>query len=77
MVTLHYLKLAESSNIAAIGYTEHEDDAAVDLYVRFAGGGEYVYENVPMAVVVNFLEAHSKGKFLSENIKGKYEYHKV
>ena len=77
MTPLHHLEMVKSSNIAAIGYTEHEDDATVDLYVRFNGGGKYVYENVPMAVVVNFQEAHSKGKFLAENIKGKYEYRKV
>ena len=77
MTILHHLEQGKSSNVAAIGYTEHEGDSNLELYVRFAGGGEYVYENVPKQVVIDFLDADSKGKFLAENIKGKYQYHKV
>ena len=77
MITLHHLEQVKHSNIAAIAYTEHEGDSNLELYVKFAGGGEYLYENVPKQVVIDFIDAHSKGKFLAENIKGKYEYHKV
>lgn len=63
----------ESSNIAAIG-SEVGDP---NLYVRFISGMEYVYHDVPEEVVQSFLDADSKGKFLSEHIKGKYEYGKV
>ena len=61
----------ESSNVAAIGYLRP------DLYVRFHGGGEYRYSNVPEAVYLDFMAADSKGHFLSERIKGKYAYAKT
>ena len=63
----------ESSNIAAIG----SEVGKLDLYVRFNSGSEYVYHDVPEEVVQDFLDADSKGKFLNERIKGKYQYEKV
>ena len=63
----------DSSNIDMIGY----DDEAEELHVRFNSGSEYVYHQVPPAVHEEFLDADSKGKFLSERIKGQYEYKKV
>ena len=66
----------ESSNIDAIGY-DHGD-----LYVRFKGGeGKnnriYVYYDVPEHFFKEILEAESKGKYLNQNIKGKFTYRKT
>ena len=65
--------LVESSNIVAIGYEEDEKQ----LHVQFNSGAEYVYHDVPATRVQDFLDADSKGKYLNEHIKGKYEYEKV
>lgn len=61
----------ESSNVAAIGYLKP------DLYVRFHGGGEYRYSNVPENLFHDFMAADSKGGFLSSHIKGKFAYAKT
>lgn len=69
--------LVESSNVAAIGYENHEDDMKAELHVRFKSGAEYIYSDVPQDVVQGFLDADSKGKFLNEHIKDVYECHKL
>lgn len=63
----------ESTNIDMIGY----DDENSQLHVRFRSGAEYVYSEVPPAVYQEFLDADSKGKYLNERIKGRYEYARV
>lgn len=63
----------ESSNIAMIGY----DDETEELHVKFNSGAEYVYNDVPEEVFEEFLSADSKGQYLNEHIKGKYQYRKV
>lgn len=67
----------ESSNVAAIGYENHDDELKAELYVRFKSGLEYVYHDVPAGVVQEFLDADSKGKYLNEHIKGAYAYEKI
>lgn len=62
-----------STNIDMIGYDEDNSQ----LHVRFNSGAEYVYNEVPPAVFQEFLDADSKGKFLNERIKGRYEYARV
>lgn len=62
-----------SSNVAAIAY----DPDASELYVRFHSGAEYVYLAVPASVYDGFMEAPSKGRYLNDAIKGKYEYNKL
>lgn len=57
----------ESSNVIAIGHDGN------DLYVEYASG-IYKYNNVPKALYEKFLKAPSKGKFMNEEIKDKYEY---
>ena len=44
------------------------------LKVIFTNGREYLYEGVPANVYEEFLLADSKGKFLNENIVGRYNY---
>ncbi len=47
------------------------------LRVLFVSGIEYDYENFPKEVYEQMRKAYSKGKFLNENIKGKYSFKKV
>ena len=47
------------------------------LKVIFTNGREYLYEDVPADVYEKFLVADSKGKYLHENIIGKYNYLRI
>lgn len=47
------------------------------LKVIFTNGREYLYEEVPAEVYEKFLVADSKGKYLHENIIGKYNYSRI
>ena len=47
------------------------------LKVIFTNGREYLYEEVPADVYEKFLMADSKGKYLHENIIGKYNYSRI
>ena len=47
------------------------------LKVIFTNGREYLYEEVPADVYEKFLVADSKGKYLHENIIGKYNYSRI
>ena len=47
------------------------------LKVIFTNGREYLYEAVPADVYEKFLMADSKGKYLHENIIGKYNYSRI
>lgn len=62
-----------STNIDMIGY----DSENSQLHVRFRSGSEYVYNEVPPAVYQEILDADSKGGYLNERIKGRYEFAKV
>lgn len=62
-----------SRDIEWIGY----EPALQMLQVEFIEGSIYQYENVPEALYKRFLTAQSYGRFLEENIKGKYSYRKV
>ena len=57
-----------STNVAAIGY----DELTSTLGVKFHKGGTYHYLNVPKAVYLAFLGAHSKGSFVHERLKDRY-----
>ena len=67
------MKVIESSNIDSIGY----DPDTNQLYVRFKGNAVYRYDNVPLNVYFDFLEAKSAGKFLGSKIKGEYAFEKI
>lgn len=47
------------------------------LYVTFLSGKVYAYLDVPESVYEEMKAAFSKGKFLNEEIKGKYEFVEV
>ena len=57
------------SAISAIGY----DEEGRELYIRFRGGGTYTYLAVPPEEWVALCEAESKGTFVNQVIKPKYE----
>jgi hypothetical protein len=59
----------DSSAIDRIGY----DEERRELYVRFRGGGAYTYLAVPPEEWVALCEAESKGAFVNQAIKPRYE----
>ena len=61
----------ESSQIAAIGYEPGK------LWVQFRRGGTYVYKDVGYGLFMELMASDSKGKFLGQNVKGKYEFERV
>lgn len=60
----------KSSNIISIGHD------GTNLYVNYKSG-TYKYENVDKSVYESLLSSESKGRFMNENIKGKYNYSRV
>ena len=60
----------DSSNIEAISY----DREANKLYVRFNTQRDYVYYDVEEDVFVGLLQAESKGRYLHQYIKERYQY---
>ena len=63
----------ESTMIESIVYNTQENVLVID----FKNGTKYTYENVPLNEVENLETAQSKGKYLNENIKGKYTFTKT
>ena len=59
-----------SSNVVAVGYKENK------LYVEYRRG-TYVYKGVPKKVYDGLFVAESKGKYMCDEVKGKYEYEKL
>ena len=62
----------KSSNINKIGY-----DGGGCLFVRFNNGGLYRYDNIPAEIYDVLMKAESKGRFLRQNIIGKYKYERL
>ena len=62
----------KSSNIISVGY----DEATSSLYVNYPSG-TYKYYGIKKSVYESLLTATSKGRFMSENIKGRYSYSMV
>ena len=60
----------QSSNIISVGHD------GTNLYVNYKSG-TYKYENVDKSVYESLLSSESKGRFMNENIKGKYSYSRV
>lgn len=59
----------ESTNLDMVGY----DNDNEELHVKFKGGAEYTYQEVPYEVYQGLLNAVSKGKYLNQSIKGLYD----
>ena len=62
----------ESSNIISVGY----DETTSSMYVNYPSG-TYKYDGVDKSVYESLLTSPSKGRFMNENIKGRYNYSKV
>ena len=60
----------QSSNIISIGHD------GTNLYVNYKSG-TYRYDNVDKSVYESLISSESKGRFMNENIKGKYNYSRV
>ncbi len=53
------------------------DAESATLRITFVSGLIYVYKNVPEAVYISMKHSGSKGAYLNQHIKGKYEYEKL
>jgi hypothetical protein len=59
----------------AIEHISH-DEAARKLHVTYAGGGTYTYYGVPNQVYAAFRAARSKGQFVNQLVKNRYDFRK-
>ena len=64
--------LVSSSAISSVGY----DPKAKVLELEFSSGGVYDYYEVPRKVYTALMSAGSKGRFVSEQIRGQYRSEK-
>lgn len=62
-----------SSSIAAVGY----DAPSQTLEIEFRNGGTYQYYEVSRAVVDEFLDASSLGRYFQAEIRGAYRYERI
>jgi KTSC domain len=62
-----------SSHITHRGY----DDDTKTLFITFAGGVDWMYENVPLETWFAFLEAPSAGKYFAQNIRKQFDGFKI
>lgn len=47
------------------------------LIIKFNNGSVYSYEDVPLKIYKDLINAESHGKFFNKNIRMSYPYHKV
>ena len=69
-----------SSNVSAVWWepTESAESNPVgDLIVEFRNGSKYVYHGVTQDVALQMALSPSTGKFLNEQVKGRYEYQQL
>lgn len=59
-----------SSNIASIGYDQKDRK----LLVEFYSGKIYEYDDVDHEVFLAFMDADSKGRFFTANIRNSYHF---
>ena len=73
------MPVLSSSNLASAEYREADEAKGTPaaLVVQFRSGQIYEYQGVPKEVYAALLEAGSPGKFMHENIRGKYEFTKL
>jgi KTSC domain len=55
----------------------HYDPRSRRLRVSFVSGMVYEYKAVPQNIYEELLKVSSKGKFLNEQIKGKFAFEKI
>ena len=62
-----------STNVASVGYSRH----LRALEIEFTRGAIYRFLDVPPKVHQGLIAAESKGRFIAENIRGKYRFVRV
>lgn len=62
-----------SSNIRSVGY----DPETAVLEIEFHSGSVYQYLSVPPDIHASFMQAASKGKFLTAHIKNRFPFRQV
>ena len=62
-----------SSNVASVGYSRHLHA----LEIEFVRGAVYRFLNVPADVYHDLLASESKGHFIFEHLRGKYEFVRI
>ena len=63
----------QSTNVASVGYSRQLHA----LEIEFTRGAIYRFLNVPPSVHRELLAAESKGHFIAEKLRGKYEFVRV
>ena len=58
-----------SSNVESMDYDARKEE----LIVHFRSGSSYLYLDFPEVKWEEIKAAHSTGKYISENVRGKYE----
>lgn len=71
--TSEFTVIENSKNVTG-GFYKSETN---ELFVRFKSGAIYKYADVPTEIYLSFLESPSKGAFVNDNLKGKYNFKKV
>jgi hypothetical protein len=67
---MDWISTPDSTALDGFGY----DAARRLLEVRFKHGKTYVYLNVPPPVFARMQAAESKGQFVTEHVKGSFEF---
>ncbi|TMJ06423.1 MAG: KTSC domain-containing protein [Alphaproteobacteria bacterium] len=52
------------------------DEATRELHVTYVGGATYTYYGVPKQLYAAFREVRSKGQFVNQFVKNRYDYRK-
>jgi len=50
------------------------DEATRELHISYVGGGTYTYYGVPKQLYAAFREARSKGQFVNQFVKSRYDF---
>lgn len=64
------MRPVESSAIEAVGY----EPATRELFIRYVETATYVYRNVGPEVFDKLISAPSKGAFVNEHVKPRFDY---
>jgi hypothetical protein len=62
-----------STNVASVGYSRRLHA----LEIEFVRGAVYRFLNVPQKLYRRLLASDSKGHFIAENLRGKYDFVRV
>lgn len=63
----------ESSNVTSVGYSRH----LRALEIEFVRGAVYRFLEVPPRLHRQLLAAPSKGRFIAQNIRGRYRFVRI